>query len=325
MSDTSEPTPATSTATADEPAAPDAGGPAVGRPRFGGWGRRAARPAPSGPLPPGAQRRRELRQQRRSEALRNLWRLLVFSAIAGGVGYGLLRQGWMLNNPAQLEVRGSAVVGRDQVITAADLQLPQPLLGINPSELSSRLSASLPVEQVRVTRLMLPPRLRVELVDREAVARADRRTAGGLEQGYVDRFGNWIHAGQQQGLRVRGSTRLLVSGWNERHREAVSELLLAEPRFGGGLEAIRFDPGGSLWLSIRQLGDVRLGPLDSRLQQRLAVAEHLQSSLPAQLKGRRPRLIDLSDPDQPEFSLPGAGASPGDLRPGAGPVPRGAQ
>ena len=324
MSDTDDPSPDPSTAVAVEANPPQPADAPARRPRFGPWGRRASRPSASGPLPPGAQRRRELRQQRRGEALRNLWRLLVFSAIAGGVGYGLLRQGWMLSTPAQLEVRGSAVVGRDQVIAAADLQLPQPLLSINPSALADQLSASLPVEQVRVTRLMLPPRLRVELVDREAVARADRRTASGLEPGYVDRFGNWINA-NQQGLRVKGNTRLLVSGWNERYREAVSELLRSEQRFGGSLEAIRFDPGGSLWLSIRELGDLRLGPIDSRLQQRLEVAQHLQRTLPAQLKGRRPRLIDLSDPDQPELSLPGVSGASGDPKPGSGPVPRGAQ
>ncbi len=43
------------------------------------------------------------------------------------------------------------------------------------------------MEQVKVTRLMLPPRLRVELVDREAVARAQRRAAEGQADAVAQR------------------------------------------------------------------------------------------------------------------------------------------
>jgi cell division protein FtsQ len=35
------------------------------------------------------------------------------------------------------------------------------------------------------------------------------------------------------------------------------------------------------------------------------VAAHLNATLPANLRGRRPQIVDLSDPDQPELSLTG--------------------
>jgi cell division protein FtsQ len=113
------------------------------------------RPSPS--PSPGAQRRQELRQQRRADRLRHGWRFLVYSALAAAVGYGLMRQGWMLRNANQVEVSGSALVSREQVIEAANIRFPQPLLALQPSELSRNLSESLPVELVRVSRLMMPP------------------------------------------------------------------------------------------------------------------------------------------------------------------------
>ena len=128
-------------------------------------------------LQPGAARRRELRLQRRAERWRNLWRLLVFSGLSAGLATVLLRQGWILQSPSQVEVSGSRIVSREQVIQAGRLTFPLPLLAVRPRELRSTLSAALPVEQVRVSRWMLPPRLRVELVDRQAVARAQRRRA----------------------------------------------------------------------------------------------------------------------------------------------------
>lgn len=260
------------------------------------------------PLPPGAARRRELRQQRRNERLRQLWRITVFSALATGLGWVLLRQGWMLREPSQLEVRGSAIVNRDQVIQTAGLQFPLSLLALDPRQLRQRLSGALPVERVTVTRLMLPPRLRVELVDREAVARAERRVANGTEQGYVDAWGNWISVRQHLGVRTRGSLGLRVVGWNERHRQELRTVLAAREQLGPGLQEIRFEPDGSLWLETTSLGRLRLGPADERLSRRLAVAAHLQRTLPAQLSGGRPQQIDLSDPEQPELSMAGGQA-----------------
>ena len=256
-------------------------------------------------LRPGAERRRQLRQERRADRLLNLWRLVVFSAMAGGLGYGLLTQGWTLRSPSQVEVSGSRLVSRDQVIQAAGLSFPQPLLALQPRQIIQTLSTALPVENVRVSRLMLPPRLRVELIDRSAVARAERRNKDGLEQGYVDRLGNWINLRQNLGVRLEGTQELRVVGWNERHRPALAKVLQERPAFGGKLQEIRFDPEGSLWLSTTDLGPVRLGPADGQLERRLAVAAHLNATLPADLRGRRPQIVDLSDPDQPELSLTG--------------------
>jgi len=256
-------------------------------------------------LRPGAERRRQLRQERQADRLRNLWRLVVFSAMAGGLGYGLLSQGWTLRSPSQVEVSGSRLVSRDQVIQAAGLSFPQPLLALQPRQIIQTLSMALPVENVRVSRLMLPPRLRVELIDRSAVARAERRTKAGLEQGYVDRLGNWISLQQNLGVRLEGTQELRVVGWNERHRPALAKVLKERQAFGGRLREIRFDPEGSLWLSTKELGPVRLGPVDGQLERRLAVAAHLNATLPADLRGRRPQIVDLSDPDQPELSMTG--------------------
>lgn len=261
---------------------------------------------PTAPLPPGVARRRELRQQRRAERWRNLWRLLVFSGLSAGLATVLLRQGWILQSPSQVEVSGSRIVSRDQVIQAGQLHFPLPLLALRPRELRTTLSAALPVEQVRVSRWMLPPRLRVELVDRQAVARAQRRSQHGPEQGYIDRVGNWINQHQTASVPLQPKTDLMVIGWQERLRPALTSVLANRAAIGPGLKEIRFDPGGDLWLTTTELGPLRLGPIDGQLRRRLEVVAHLNRTLPAQIRGKRPQLIDLSDPEQPELTLAGA-------------------
>jgi len=265
-----------------------------------------ASPPAAVPLPPGAARRRELRLQRRAERWRNLWRLLVFSGLSAGLAMVLLRQGWTLQSPSQVQVSGSRLVSRDQVIQAGRLQFPLPLLALRPRELRATLSAALPVEQVRVSRWMLPPRLRIELVDRQAVARAQRRSPHGPEHGFIDRVGNWIDQHQSAGLPIQPRTDLMVIGWQERHRQALAAVLANRAAIGPGLKEIRFDANGDLWLTTAELGPLRLGPIDGQLGRRIEVAAHLNRNLPAQIRGKRPELIDLSDPEQPELSLAGA-------------------
>lgn len=282
------------------------------------------RPAPT--PSPGSQRRQELRQQRRTDRLRNGWRFLVYSALAAGVGYGLMRQGWLLRNAAQVEVSGSTLVSRQQVIEAADLHFPQPLLGLQPSEISRSLSDSLPVEQVRVSRLMMPPRLRIELKDRQVVARAERQQSGGLARGFVDQRGAWISERQTHGLASPGDLSLKVLGWSERHRATIARLLEVREDFQGGLREIRFDPEGNLWVTTGNLGAVRLGLEDGQLDRRLLALLHLNKDLPEKLGSRRPGSVDLTDPDQPELSVgattpPPANANPGGMSSGPAPSP----
>ncbi|MFM7085585.1 MAG: cell division protein FtsQ/DivIB [Cyanobium sp.] len=259
--------------------------------------------SPPVPLPPGAARRKELRLQRRAERWRNLWRLLVFSGLSAGLGLVLLRHGWTLRDPSQVEVSGSRLVSRDQVIQAGGLRFPLPLLTLDPRRLGGSLAGALPVEEVRVHRTMLPPRLRIDLVDRQAVARAQRRTPRGPEQGFIDRVGNWIDAQQSAGIRIQPRSELLVTGWNERHRQALALVLDQQKVFGPDLREVRFEADGSLWLITTRLGPLRLGPEDGQLPRRLQVAAHLQRTLPGRIRGQRPQQIDLSDPEQPELSL----------------------
>ena len=244
----------------------------------------------------------------------------MLAGSATGLGWLLLRQGWVLRSPAQIEVSGSRQVSREQVLEEGRLQLPLQLLSLRPQELSSRLSASLPVEQVQVSRLMLPPRLRIELVDRQAVARAERRNGRSLEQGYVDRLGNWMTPRQQRSSAGTMAPRVQVLGWQERLRPELALILASRDRLGSPLQQVRFEPNGSVWLRTAALGDVHLGPADARLGRRLQVLQHLSSQLPQQIRGLRVQSIDLSDPDRPELGLPSrpAAANSSGRRTGSG-------
>ena len=250
------------------------------------------------------ERRRQLRQERRQERWKQIWRIAVLAGSAGVLGWGLLKQGWVIRNPDQIEVLGSRQVSRAQVIREGNLQLPLPLMTLQPKQLAQRLSAVLPVEQVQINRLMLPPRLQISLVDREAVAQAQRRNRKGVEMGYVDRLGNWMTRRQQLAGAPASAPTLLVLGWQDRLRPALAQVLAKRDALGIPLLQVRFEANGSLWLRTAALGEIHLGPTDDKLARRLTVLRHLSAELPEEIRKLKLQSIDLSDPDQPELGLP---------------------
>ncbi len=265
------------------------------------------RPLKQRPATEGVQRRQELRRQRRLGRLAQVWRLLALLAAATGLGWVLLRHGWLLQSPAQVTVQGTVGLGRDQVIKAGGLEFPQPLLDLDPADLRRRLAAQLPVDQVVVQRHMLPAGLTIRLHPRVAVARAQRRTSAGVENGFVDRTGRWISARQQAMGGVPVASPLWITGWQERHQPGL-EVLLRQLPASAAVSELRFRPEGDLWLSSSRLGLVRFGTLDDRLQRRLQVLDHLAADLPKTAALGGSRAIDLDDPEHPELLL----APPGD-------------
>ncbi len=146
----------------------------------------------SGPLPPGVERRRRLRQERRREQLIQSWRILLFAGVSSGLIWLLLSAGWSLRSQEQLSVSGSERLGSDAVVKAAGLRFPRPLITLEPGRLERRLLAELPVQSVSVQRRLVPPGLVITLKDRRPIAAASRMGARGREQGMVDLEGHWM-------------------------------------------------------------------------------------------------------------------------------------
>ena len=112
-----------------------------------------------GPLPPGVERRRRLRQERRQERLIQLWRLVFFLLTATGLSWLLLTLGWSLRSASQIQISGSQRMDENVVVNAAGLSFPQSLLTLEPGQIESKLMQELPVQEVSVQRRLLPPGL----------------------------------------------------------------------------------------------------------------------------------------------------------------------
>ena len=246
-------------------------------------------------------RRRELRRQRRQTLLLQCWRLVVMLLLSGGFTWILLRHGWTLRDPEAVVLRGGAALETDQVIKAAKLRFPQPLLEVSPRALEQQLISALPVRSAQVERQMLPARLIVSLKPEIPIAKAERQGPSGRERGLLNAEGQWIPLsdGSSEPL-----TDILVRGWNEQQRGQVAVLLQERDRFMGMLKTVVLHPDGDISLVTSGLGRIDLGGEPALLNTQIETIVHLNKTLPQHLRQAKQSSLDLSNPDRPELQLP---------------------
>jgi len=255
-----------------------------------------------GPLPPGVERRRRLRQERRQERLIQLWRLVFFLLTATGLSWLLLTLGWSLRSASQIQISGSQRMDETVVVKAAGLTFPQSLLSLEPGEIETKLTQELPVQEVSVQRRLLPPGLDIQLVERRPVAAATRMGPKGIERGMVDREAQWMPMDMaKQGEKPASAVK--IEGWISSRRAVIARILQEQDRLGRPLKTIVVEPAGGINLRIETLGLVYLGANDALLDQQFKTIAQLNQSLPPGLRGSTSEGLDLSDPGQPELKL----------------------
>jgi cell division protein FtsQ len=246
-------------------------------------------------------RRRELRRQRRQTLLIQLWRFVALLLVSGGFSWILLRHGWTLRSPEALILTGGTALEANQVIEAAKLRFPQPLLEVSPRALEQQLIKSLPVQSAHVQRRMLPARLVISLKPEIPVAKAVRQGPFGRERGLLNAEGQWIPL---SGALPEPLTEIVVRGWNDQQRSQIAALLQQRDRFEGRLKAIVLHPDGNVSLITTALGQIDLGGEPALLNAQIETIVHLNKTLPKQLRQAHQSSLDLSNPDRPELQLP---------------------
>tara|TARA_B100001287_G_scaffold10987_1_gene8448 strand:+ start:176 stop:964 length:789 start_codon:yes stop_codon:yes gene_type:complete len=257
---------------------------------------------------PQLERRRALRRQKRQELLGNIWRTVAFLLLSGSLGWLLLRFGWMLEGTSQVVVLGNSGLAPERVADAGEFSFPKPLLEINPAQLERQLKRDLPVESVRVRRLIVPARLEVQMQTRNPVAKATRRIPGGIALGLVDAEGHWIEPDPSVSL-PSPTTNVVIEGWSRSRQDVIATLLSDQSLLDNNLERIVLRSDGAILLRCGNLGDIDLGRNSALLDRQILAIDQLSRNLPKALISEEDALIDLSNPDRPEIQLPAKATS----------------
>ncbi len=248
-------------------------------------------------------RRKKIKRQKRNEQVLHLWRTFFFTTLTGLLGWIFINNGWALISKEDIKIHGSKKIDPESIIKASEFFLPKPLLSINPRSLEKKLLENLPISKVTIRRTLVPPRLEINLLERQPIAYAFRKYSNRKEEGMLDKDGEWMPLSMANQLKPT-SIELHVEGWIESQKDRVSTILDNRNNLGSPLEKIILSPTGALTLKTQELGVIHLGSNRSFLEKQLKIIPHLSKTLPKTFRNKYENTIDIRDPSKPEVQLP---------------------
>lgn len=125
---------------------------------------------PDSKLDPILNRRKHLRHQRRLKLLQASWRTLALISLAGGLAWATSLTEWMIHQPGQLSIKGNRLLSTPAIQSLLPLSFPQSLVHLQSEPITRALKSKAPIDQVTVARQLFPPKLIVEVQERNPVA-----------------------------------------------------------------------------------------------------------------------------------------------------------
>ena len=252
---------------------------------------------------PRIERRRRINLEHRNKQLIQLWRVIIFSSIASSLGVLVIHNGWGSINISQIHVKGSSRIDRRTISVASEFNFPRPLFTINPKKLETNLLKNLPVKNIQIRRLLIPPILEIELTERKPIVFADRRGPKGKELGMLDKYAYWIPI-RMSSLIEPPKKGIYVEGWMARHRSWISIILENKNNLGSPLKRIVVSPNSELSLKTEDFDLIRLGSNSLNFEAQMQAINQLSKNLPSNLVNQTGAILDIKDPSKPELQIP---------------------
>lgn len=206
-----------------------------------------------------------------------------------------------INSYQQIVIQGNKFISDDTIRNLLDLAYPQSIWQIKTQQLTEKLETQPPISQVKVTRELFPPQLKIQLQEKEPVAIVTN-SLHGYENGFIDQAGNWLPQSFYQAsssktplpnLKNIGFSASRSSDWQKLYpliQECPVKILTIDWR----------DPTNLILYT--EIGRVHLGSYASQLEEKFTVLANMQQ-LPTQIELNKVAYIDIIDPDIPEVKV----------------------
>ncbi|MEM9772357.1 MAG: FtsQ-type POTRA domain-containing protein [Cyanobacteria bacterium P01_D01_bin.73] len=256
-----------------------------------------------------AQRRSQLRRQRQTQSVWGGWQSFAAIALLAGTGWLISAPIWVVRSPNQIEIEGNVHLDDARIRQLLGLTYPQSLWRLEPEAIANSLKARAPIDDVTVTRQLLPPGLIVRVQELQPVAvvqltspQVENNLAGAESAGtvgLVDQNGKWIEISryQQGGQSGRSLPKLKVIASNDQLRQQwpalYRQINLAPVR----ISTIQWQDADNLILET-ELGRFHLGAFGPNFSRQLEKIASLRN-LAEQVAPKTLDFIDLRDPNAP--------------------------
>ncbi|PSF32251.1 cell division protein FtsQ [Aphanothece hegewaldii CCALA 016] len=236
--------------------------------------------------------------QRRLKTGQAIWRFFFLMCLAGGVGWMMTLSTWKIEKDSQVEVKGLQLMSQKTLRSLLLLSYPQSLWRLPTHQLSQQLENKPPVARALVTRHLFPPKIVIEVKERQPIAVASSNRAWG----YLDEEGVFIpqkfYNLNQKGFKT---PTLKVLGYNPNYRNYWLQLYPLIHDFPLQIFAIDWQDYSNLVL-VTELGNVHLGDYTTQLAKKLSILGKMRH-LSEQIPKSQIVYIDVSNPDSPVVQL----------------------
>lgn len=243
-------------------------------------------------------RRQELQGRRRLKALQAIWRFCAIAGMAGGLVWAIALPQWAIGKQSQIEIEGNRLLSQEQIRQLLPLGKPQSVWQLSTQQFVEQLEATPAIASAQITRQIMPPKLFVEVSERQPVAVA----TSGRETGYLDATGIFIpkstykHADQ-----TWKAPSLKVTGYRSLYRQQWAQLYSIIARSPVKVLEVDWRDPSNLILKT-QLGTVYFGAYTQKFPEQLSVLASM-SQLSSRVPASQMIYIDLSNPALPTVQL----------------------
>ena len=246
-----------------------------------------------------ADRRRDLRRQRRHRNLQALWRTTVVTSLAAGACWLAIQPAWLLRSPDQIQVEGNELLTDAAIQNLLPLDYPQSVLAVDPDAIAALLQAQSPIAAAAVTRHLFPPRLEVSVAERQPVAVTQPRPAAQQPPGLLDSVGNWLP--QDSFMAVDPDwplPPLTIVGYDPAYASQWPSLYATVAASPVTITTVNWQDPNNVILET-ELGIVHIGAYSmNQLPRQLTTLAQLRPLLTGEAAPTM-AYLDLSDPDNP--------------------------
>jgi cell division protein FtsQ len=248
------------------------------------------------------QRRKTLRQKRRTRFFQSSWRKVAVVSLAATTLWVATLPAWVIRKPEQVTIEGNQFLSEQTIRTLLPIAYPQSLLKIQPQPIAEALKTKPAIANASVDRQLFPPGLVVKIQERIPVAVAAGSTADASQAKLLDAEGKLIPLETYTALNQNFKPpSLRVMGNPERYRASWSGLYSDISRSPVKVLEVNWENLGNLILKT-ELGSVHFGAYGANFPQQLRVLDQMRR-LPTRMNLNQISYIDLRNPSSPRLQM----------------------
>ena len=205
-------------------------------------------------------------------------------------------------NARDIKIYGSDLFSNKDIIRNSSLNFSTRLIFIQTNYIEKELKESLSLENVSVTRQILPFGLKVLIKTRTPIAYGEKMLNGKKISGFIDKDGFFINKKHTEKENLQ-NLKTTVFGWHENSKKTLSKILTAQKNNDFELVKVSFSPNGFLTLQERNLKTILLGFNPNLIPSQLQIISNLKEQLNKNNFFEKIDKIDLTDPNNPKIKV----------------------